>query len=168
MFENEEEAANDWAREWSESTSGNLAWNFFETHTKFVCNAVLLFFWYAELYLPYIYYTHLHASHIQWTRRNENEAKWQPMSSIFCCLDRIYITLTRTRHKLDHTNQLTAIHIHYVRLVLLLSLIFFNISLFVHRFVLWWAIFSFGHIARIDHEPNTNMLLICSLSSELG
>lgn len=36
------------------------------------------------------------------------EKNWQPMSSIFClCLDRIYITLTRARHKLDHTNQLT-------------------------------------------------------------
>lgn len=43
-------------------------------------------------------------------RVSEKEAKkkWQPMSSIFCfCLDRIYITLTWARHKLDHTIQLT-------------------------------------------------------------
>lgn len=47
------------------------------------------------------------------------KAKWQPMSSIFCCLDRIYITLTRTRHKLDHTNQLTGCYTHiYIRIYL--------------------------------------------------
>lgn len=98
----------------------------------------------ASVYLPYIYYNEepitLHASistRIQWARRNANEAKWQPMSSIFCCLDRIYITLTRTRHKLDHTNQLTAIHIHYVHGFALLwcSLFLPSFRSFVHHFV---------------------------------
>lgn len=117
--------------------SGNLVWNFFFHDGIFI-------FWYSAMYvcvcvyLPYIYYL-IHAkTHIQWARINERmKPKWQPMSSIFCCLDRIYITLTRVRHKLDHTNQLTGYIIE--------SFLLFFFNVFRSCIVLRRAIVLFGH-----------------------
>lgn len=91
-------------------------------------NHLLIFRWRSVCFgmlsvtYPIFITVYTHRAHIQWTQhafngnvelkrnattRRMEAAKWQPMSSIFCCLDRIYITLTRARHKLDHTNQLT-------------------------------------------------------------
>lgn len=83
---------------------------FLDVSYVLVCSRTYPIF--ITLYNTYTH-THINASRATYNearingKKTENEAKWQPMSSIFCCLDRIYITLTRARHKLDHTNQLT-------------------------------------------------------------
>lgn len=95
----------------------------------------------------------------------EVKKKWQPMSSIFClCLDRIYITLTRARHKLDHTNQLT----RWLTVVIAVATVFCSslflspssyVVVFTIEFQLHEIIFSFGHFTTINRWPNTQWIM---------